>query len=268
MHRGIVLFLLLAIIAFTGSSLLGQVDTAQGAIAGTVAYPQHVSLPLDAVVAVRLEDVSLADAHGRLLSESIVSAAGHEVPIPFTLSYDPKAINASHTYQVRATITANGKLLFASTAHRVLTYGAPASVAITLQQVGGVAESGPSAATPAALSLVPLQEIRWKPIHLGGKPFVASRGTTEPWIVLHKKQNKYTGWTGCGDLFGTYTLTQNALQFSRPEGNGVVCTPEITKQELALAVALRATRGYRITGDTLELLLGDEVVGTFQAQKK
>ena len=282
MHRRIVLFLPLAMIAFTGS-LLGQANTSQGAIVGTVAYPQHATLPLDAVVAVRLEDMSLTDAQARLVSESVVSAAGHEEPFPFTLSYDPAAINPSHTYQVLATVTANGTLLFTSKARRVLTRGAPASVAILLQQIVVAAEPLPSTtthtvpsaalpapprATPAPLSVIPLQETRWKPIHLGGEPLVASPGTSAPWIVLHKEQNKYTGWTGCGDMFGTYTLTQNALQFSRPEANGVVCTPEMTRQELAFAVALRATRGYRITGDTLELLLGDEVVGVFRALKK
>ncbi len=274
MHRGIVLFMPLAIIASTGF-LSTQENITHGAITGTVAYPQHVTLPLDALISIRLEEVSQADAQATVLNESIVSAAEHEVPIPFTLSYDPAVINPSHTYQVRATIIANGTLLFTSKVHRVLTHGAPTSVVIPLQQVGGAPASVPSAAnpvsplmtTPAASSVMILQQTRWKLVQLGGQPFIASKGGTEPWIVPHK-DNKFSGSTGCNEISGTYTLEQNALQFKLTGTTAVVCTPEVTKQERAFALALLAARSYRIQGDTLQLLLGNEVLGAFRAQKK
>jgi putative lipoprotein len=258
MSRGIVLLFLFAIVDSAGV-LSGQVNTTKGVITGTVAYRQRVALSLDAVIAVRLEDVSLRDSPAKVLSETIISAAGHQAPVPFELSYDTAEITPSHTYQVRATITANGTLLFtSSTAYRVLTHGAPSSVAIVLQEPGA----------PAGPVVIPLQETTWKLIRLGRNPVLESAGGSEVQIVLHKKENKLSGSAGCKDIVGTYSLAQSALKFTLAETIAITCAPEVMQQQSAFLDAIEATRRYRILGDTLELLLGNEVLARFQAQKK
>ncbi len=269
MSRGTVLLFILAIMAFTGP-LSGQANATQGVITGTVTYRQRVSLPLDAAIAVRLLDASLPEANAKVLSESIISAAGHEVPIPFELTYDPAEINPSHTYQVRATITANGTLLFTSTTvYRVLTHGAPSRVAIMLQEAGAAAAASPHLGTVvAARPAITLQETTWKLITLGGQPILAEAGETEPQIVLHKNQNTLSGSGGCKEILGTYILAQNALQFTLTDTLVMACPPEVTRQEQLFFKTMKATREYRIVGDTLELLLGNEVLATLRAEKK
>jgi len=99
-----------------------------GVLTGSVTYLQRIALQPGAVVEVKLEDVSLADAPAKLITSQIIQAAGRQVPIPFELKYDPKAIDPRMTYALRVSITLNGKLIWINgTRYAALTRGAPAT---------------------------------------------------------------------------------------------------------------------------------------------
>ena len=96
-----------------------------GTVSGTVTYKHRMALPPDAVVDVSLQDTTLADAPARIVGQTTIATRGAQVPIPFRIDYDPSAIEPSHRYTVRATITVVGRILFTSpTAYPVLTRGA------------------------------------------------------------------------------------------------------------------------------------------------
>lgn len=94
-------------------------------ISGNVTYLVRSALPPDAVTTVQLIDVSLADAPAVVLGEQRI--VGGQVPIPYTVAYDPTAVQPNHSYSMSARITdAQGQLLFISdTIIPVLTNGAP-----------------------------------------------------------------------------------------------------------------------------------------------
>jgi putative lipoprotein len=99
--------------------------TMTGNVTGTVTYRHRMALPPDAVVDVSLQDTTLADAPARIVGQTTIATRGAQVPIPFRIDYDPAAIDPSHRYAVRATITVDGRLLFTTpTAYPVLTGGA------------------------------------------------------------------------------------------------------------------------------------------------
>ncbi len=107
---------------------------------GTVTYRERMALRLDAVVTVRLEDVSLADAPALVLAETSLETRGQSIPIPWQLEYDPRRIRDNMTYAVRAQIRdGQGALLWTSdTVHPVLTRGAPSdNVEIVVVPVSG-----------------------------------------------------------------------------------------------------------------------------------
>ena len=81
-------------------------------ITGTVGYRERIMLPADAVVTVRLQDVSLADAPAVLLAEQVIETNGAQVPYAFELSYDENDIKPNHRYSVSARIEVHGKLRF------------------------------------------------------------------------------------------------------------------------------------------------------------
>ena len=95
-------------------------------VSGTVTYRERIALPDSAVVYVRIEDISKADAAAQIVGEQVITNPG-QVPIAFEVEYDPTEIQENHTYNLRVRIEdENGKLLFISDTHTpVITQGAP-----------------------------------------------------------------------------------------------------------------------------------------------
>jgi putative lipoprotein len=107
-------------------------------IGGTITYRERVALPPDAVVEVRLSDVSRQDTAAPVMAETTILPAGAQVPFSFDLRYDPEKIQPEHTYAVRATIRSGGQLRFTTTtAHHVITRGNPKHVDLVLASVAG-----------------------------------------------------------------------------------------------------------------------------------
>lgn len=123
-----------------------------GELTGTVAYLVQSALPDKAVVEVLLQDTSRADAPATIIASQAIDTNGRQVPISFTLEYDPAVIDANARYTLAARITADNRLLFANTtAYPVLTGDAPVTaVAIQVEPVSVAAAA--SAAPTATLT--------------------------------------------------------------------------------------------------------------------
>lgn len=109
-------------------------------LTGTVVYRERMALRMDAVITVRLSDVSLMDVPSIPIAEQTIEARGKSVPIPYQLSYDPARIEEGNSYAVRAEIrSGDGKLMWTTdTMIPVLTRGAPSDgVEIMLVRTGG-----------------------------------------------------------------------------------------------------------------------------------
>ena len=102
-------------------------ETADATLTGTVTYRPRIALPPNAVLSVKLLDVSRADAPSVTLAETRVGTDGAQVPPPFSLDYDSGDIQPRMRYVVRAEIfDADGVLMWTTdTAYPVLTQGAP-----------------------------------------------------------------------------------------------------------------------------------------------
>ena len=104
-------------------------------IAGTVTYRLRIALTPEAEVQVELRDVSGQDVEAPLIAKRVIEKPG-QVPIPFSLEYDPSLIVAGHTYAVSARISDRGQLQFVTdTRVPVLGSAAPAPVEIDVVPV-------------------------------------------------------------------------------------------------------------------------------------
>jgi uncharacterized lipoprotein YbaY len=104
-------------------------------VTGTITYRPRIALPPNAIVKVSLQDVSLADAPAITLDEQTIPTNGKQVPIPFSLRYDPSQIKPNHSYAVSARILINGRLTWISTTRNsVITRGNPTSDVTVLVQ--------------------------------------------------------------------------------------------------------------------------------------
>jgi putative lipoprotein len=105
-------------------------------VTGTVSYLQRIALPPTALIIVQLLDTSLADAAAKVLAEDKITLGNRQVPVGFSLKYDPAKIDGKHTYSVSARILVDGHLRFISDqAHPVLTRGNKDQVDLILKQV-------------------------------------------------------------------------------------------------------------------------------------
>jgi putative lipoprotein len=126
----------------------GEAAANGNAVTGSVSYRERMALPQDATIEVWITDVSDSAAPGAMLAETAIEPEGRQVPIPFELRYDPAAVNADHTYAVKATIRSGGQIMFSTLAdYYVITKGNPTAINLMLQR--GTGGGDPTAgATP------------------------------------------------------------------------------------------------------------------------
>jgi uncharacterized lipoprotein YbaY len=102
-------------------------------ITGTATYPTTPALPRNAVLTVKLLDISGADGPEVILAQDTVVVAGTS-PVTYTIEYDPALVDQRYTYALAASINSGDKLLFAGeTLYSVMTQGAPTNVDISLK---------------------------------------------------------------------------------------------------------------------------------------
>lgn len=133
MISALVLLLGLVVLAGCGNS-------SQATVTGTVTYLQRIALQPDAVVTVRIEDVSKADTMAEVIGEQVIQTDGAQVPIPFEVAYDTDEIEDNHSYSLRVRIEdGTGKLLWINdTSVPVITRGNPVhDVEVFVVPVGG-----------------------------------------------------------------------------------------------------------------------------------
>lgn len=120
-----------------GAEALQPMKLPRDTITGTVTYRERMALPAAAVVQVQLLDVSRQDVAATVIDSVIIRPNGEQVPLPFTLTYDPGRIQESNTYSMQARIRVNGQLLFLSdVAYPVITRGNPQQVQMLLRRAG------------------------------------------------------------------------------------------------------------------------------------
>ena len=73
-------------------------------LTGTVTYRERIALPPDSRLIVTISDVSLADAPSVTIAQTETKTEGKQVPLAFSLSYDPARIEPRRSYAVSARI--------------------------------------------------------------------------------------------------------------------------------------------------------------------
>jgi putative lipoprotein len=106
-------------------------------LSGSIAWNASTPLPADAVLIIRVQDTSRADAPALTLAEQRIAPAGNPLPIPFRLTVDRDLIGKNAQITVAARIERKGKLLFINDSiHRALIDGQPRHVDLQLVEVG------------------------------------------------------------------------------------------------------------------------------------
>ena len=103
-------------------------------ITGSVAFPARGALPAGAVLVIRVQDTSRADAPAFTLAEQRIELAGLQVPIPFKLTVDRDLLRKNARITVAARIQRGSTLLFINdTSYPALIDGQPRHVEMVLK---------------------------------------------------------------------------------------------------------------------------------------
>ena len=207
-------------------------------VSGTVTYLPKIALPATAVVTVRLEEVSRADAPSTL-------------PIQWGFVYDPNWLEPNGRYVVRASISDGGRLIWTS------------DTAIPLPQVGSD-QLEINVVQVAQAPSINLRGTNWEltSLTVGG---VQTRVTTKPRPTLAFDGARMSGNSGCNGFGGSYTQNVNRLQIGTVISTLRACADDnMMKLEAMYFRALSGT--VQFTSDASSLTMtyvnGDVLVFT------
>ena len=206
-----------------------------GEITGSAGYRERIALPSDAVLNVKLLDVSRQDTAATVMSSQ--RYAMNAVPQDFTLSFDPKLIQQTMRYSVTATIEVDEKVLFRTTSNNpVLTQDAGQSIELLLMKV--------QAQPTSAIRL----DGRWEVFELGGRAIV-----TDQTPVVDFSVPGSIGIKGaCNSYIGQADANGSNLNFTgQTVGTLKACVPEWEKLDQDLLKALQNGTRYEQHDDTL-----------------
>lgn len=108
-------------------------------VQGTATYREATPLPADAVLDIRIVDVSPLPDAGAVLAERTMAADDRQVPVPFAIGYDADRAKPDRSYAVRMTIRGGSKALFVTESDSlVITKGHGRTVHLILVPAGGL----------------------------------------------------------------------------------------------------------------------------------
>jgi heat shock protein HslJ len=111
-----------------------------------------------------------------------------------------------------------------------------------------------------------LEGTRWTLVELGELRAEPSESGRDPHLLLDARERRLSGSGGCNRLLGSYELDGNRLTFGPVATTMMACPEPLMRRERAFLQVLEATTAWRIDGETLELLAGDEVVARLSDQ--
>jgi heat shock protein HslJ len=112
--------------------------------------------------------------------------------------------------------------------------------------------------SPSALSTV--RGTEWSLVTLNGTA-VATTGR-KPTLLLGN-DNRASGFAGCNQFSGAYSLGSDSLKFSNMAMTRMFCA-DTADLEQGYVAALESIRAYRVSETTLELLDDQRVVAVFE----
>jgi putative lipoprotein len=215
-------------------------DSSNRTVRGTATYRERMVLPPGAVLEATLEDVTRADAPGKVIAGARVEHPRNP-PIRFAIPYDPSRIDPRRHYAVRAQILVDEKPFFITDQnYPVLTGGNGNEAELLLRR----------AAAQSGLRLT-LEKTYWKLTQLGGAP--VSDTQVEPHLVLDPATRRVGGSAGCNQFSGGYQVDGDRLRLSQTVSTMKACMKGMETEKAFLDALQQASR-WRITGQELELL--------------
>jgi putative lipoprotein len=218
-------------------------------LSGTVTYPQRIALPENAMITVQLVEVSRAGAPAVILASQQIPVAGRQVPVAWTLNYDPSWLAPTGRHTVRATITVNGRLSW--TSDTAITVGQPNQPTENLEI--RVVQVQPAPAAPG----LKLEGTAWEleaVVVSGQSTPVSTTPQTRPTVAFSADGTRVSGNTGCNGFGGSYTTQGNTLTVANLVSTLRACEPDISQLEARFVRLLSTAQRFEADATTLRIV--------------
>jgi len=205
---------------------------------GSVSFRERIALPPDAILEVRLLDVSLADAPSTTIAVTRVKTR-HRMPIPYRLRFDDARIKPNRSYALQARITVNGRLWFTTTTRHAVFAGKPVETDIRLERVKS---EKPETSDPRG---------KWLAESIHGQGVIDNLQT----VIDIGPDGKITGSGGCNRIAGKAAISGEHITFGPMISTRMACAPAIMDQESKFLAALGAARRFEVDSQKGKLIL-------------
>jgi len=210
-----------------------------------------LAIPTGAMLTISLQDVSLMDVPSVTLSDRTYSIS-RQPPYPFELPYNAEALEDRRTYNVRATIIADKQLIYIST-EAINPFGeSPLSIYLSAVGRQSMGEKPDASVT----------NTYWRAIDLFDVPI--DPGSNGKEIHFKLLGDRATGFAGCNNFSGGYTLSGNQISFGPLAATQMMCS-DAMQNELLLHRAMDSTTRFIVYGDILTLFADEMAVARFEA---
>jgi putative lipoprotein len=245
--------LLITAFALSSCSLFAGKEPSQ--ISGTINYNGTLFLTPDAVVEVKLLDISRQDVMATEIASVTIPNPG-QTPIPFSLTYDPELIDERMSYSLRADIFDRGRRMFTTdTNYGVITHGASSVADLTLISL----QSNPASKPDANL-----RGTRWKVIAINSNAYKTAEGQREAYIRFRNAENNAEGFAGCNNFSGGFEAEADRIKVGPMAITAMACINGMETEQQFLK-ALDEMNRYDIRGDTMRLYKDEIVVAHLEA---
>lgn len=222
-------------------------------LSGQVTYRERIALPADAILRVRLVDSAAATAMPARVEAEAPIAAGGQVPLTFTLTFDDSMVEDGRQYALMAEIVSGGAIWFRTVEPYAVDPLLPeAPIVIVANFTGKVATEPQSPAEPIVPTAPPpILDVIWRAETIGGDPVLAAAETT----LSIAGDMRAGGRGGCNSYFAQARIEGESLRFSAVAATRMACaTTDATEQEASFFAALASTRYWQLRDGKLVLL--------------
>ncbi len=111
-----------------------------------------------------------------------------------------------------------------------------------------------------------LENTHWRLVEVNDNEVTTPLGGREVYMVLTRdgEEGRLAGFAGCNGLGGSYQTVGNTIKF-QPITTRMFCELQMAVEN-AFTEMLTSANNYRITGTTLELYRGSQLLGRLEAR--
>jgi putative lipoprotein len=140
------IFGIIIIVAIVAVVLYSQgyisVKTAQ--LTGTISYREKIALPSGSEVTAQIRDIT--SGQSQVIAETKITTQGENVPVSFTINYNPMKISEERNYDIYATIAVDGQTKWVNVDYTPFLEGGVSKTSVDLMLV--FAESSSQISAP------------------------------------------------------------------------------------------------------------------------